>query len=110
MPALEGNPIVRVLLLALPLALIAPPVLATAPAARAAADRATARACRSVSGLKDARVEGGPVRFSDTISMDARLVRGIWPQPHMKGAKAQMLCLYDRRAHRAEVQEWPGPK
>jgi len=100
----------RVLLLALPLALIAYPALATAPAAQAGADRATARACRSVSGLKDARVEGAPVRFSDTFGMDVRLVRGTWPQPHMHGASATMLCLYDRRAARAETQEWPAPK
>ena len=98
----------RSILLALPLLLLAAPALATGPAAQAGADRATARACRSVSGLKDARVEGAPVRFGDTIGMDARLVHGTWPQPHMKGAKATMLCLYDRRAKRAETQEWPA--
>lgn len=97
----------RLLLATLPLLIAAVPALATSPAAQAGADRATARACRSVSGLKDATIEGAPVRFGDTIGIDARLVRGTWPQRHMKGARATMLCLYDRRAKRAETQEWP---
>ncbi len=100
----------RPLLAALPLLLTAVPALASSTAAFAGLDRATARACRSVSGLKDTMIEGAPVRFSDTVGMDARIVHGTWPQPHMNGAKATMLCLYDRRAKRAETQEWPGPK
>ena len=99
----------RPLLLALPLLAIAAPALATSPAAQAGADRATARACRSVSGLIDAKVDDA-VRFSDVTGFDARLVHGIWAQPHMKRAKATMLCLYDRRAKRAETQEWLQPK
>lgn len=82
---------------------------ASSLAAIAGLDRATARACRSVSGLNGAKVENA-VRFSDTFAIDARIVRGTWPQPHMRSAKATMLCLYDRRAHRAEAQELPGAK
>ena len=100
----------RLLLIVVPLLAIATPALATSPAAQAGADRATARACRSVSGLIDTTVEGAPVRFSDTFGMDARLVRGTYPQPHMKRAKGTMLCLYDRRAKRAETQEWPSAR
>ncbi len=100
----------RSLLAAVTLLLIAAPAFATSPAAQGAADRATGRACRSVSGLKHARVEGAPVRFSDIFGIDARLVHGTWPQPHMKGATATMLCLYDRRAKRAETREWPASR
>lgn len=90
----------------LALTLFATGARASTPAAYAALDRATARACRSVSGLREARVTAGPVRFSDRLGMDARLVTGVHPQPHMKGARATLLCLYDRRAKRAETQEW----
>ena len=98
----------RSVLLALPFFLLVHPALATSPAAQAGADRATPRACGSVSGLRDATIEGAPVRLSDTIGIDARLVRGTWPQPHMKATKATMLCLYDRKAKRGETQEWPA--
>ena len=40
--------------------------------------------------------------------MDARLVTGIWPQPHMKAASATVLCLYNRRSKTAEVDELAG--
>jgi heat shock protein HslJ len=45
------------------------------------------------------------VRFSDAFGMEARLVRGVYPQAHMRGKEGLMLCLYDRRSKRAEVQE-----
>jgi len=66
----------RSVLFAVPLFLLAAPALATSLAAQAGADRVTARACRSVSGLRDATIEGAPVRFGDAIGSDARLVRG----------------------------------
>jgi heat shock protein HslJ len=33
------------------------------------------------------------------------MVSGVWPQAHMKGAQANMLCLYNRRTGRAETKE-----
>jgi heat shock protein HslJ len=88
----------------LSLLFVAAPAWASSPAADAAAERASARACVQASGLKGASV--GPVmRFSDAFLMDARTVTGTWPQPHMKGRQATMLCLYNRRTRRAETQE-----
>jgi heat shock protein HslJ len=46
-----------------------------------------------------------PVRFSDTMLVDARVVVGVYPQPHMKGAAGTMLCLYNRRTGHAEAVE-----
>ena len=82
----------------------AAPLLASTPAAYAALDRRTSAACSAASGLRGTRV--GPVaRFSDNFLMDARTVTGTYPQSHMKGAAGTMLCLYNRRTRRAEVQE-----
>jgi hypothetical protein len=63
------------------------------------------RACLAISGLKRAFV-GPSTQYSDAIGVDARIVKGVFPQAHMKGMKASMLCLYDRKAKRAEVQEF----
>ena len=63
-----------------------------------------AKACIAESGFGKARVSP-TIRFSDDHGVDARLVTGIYPQPHMKGAQGLMLCLYDRRTKRAEVQD-----
>jgi hypothetical protein len=67
-------------------------------------DRQTSAACIAASGFRAATV-GPVIRFSDTFLMDARIVTGTYPQPHMKGAKGTMLCLYNRRTKRAETQE-----
>ena len=82
----------------------AAPVYASTPGSYAALDRQTATACMRASGLRNASV-GPVVRFSDRFAVDARTVTGTYPQPHMKGAKGTMLCLYDGRTRRAEVQE-----
>lgn len=80
---------------------------AATPASYASLDRASSAACLKASALRNGRV-GPMTRFSDRAGMDARVVTGIWPQPHMKGAPATILCLYNRRAKRAEVQELAG--
>lgn len=92
----------RLILLAALLA--AAPAAASTAAADAAVEKASAAACLKAAGLKNGKV-GTPVRFSDTLGVDAREVTGTWAQPHMRGAKARMLCLYDRRTRAAEVQE-----
>ena len=83
--------------------------LASTTAAYAALDRASAAACIKASGLQGAKV-GATVRFSDRVLIDARVVSGTYPQPHMKGARATMLCAYNRRTKRAETQEMPPPE
>lgn len=77
---------------------------AATSSAYAALDRRSSAACAKASGLRDARV-AEPVRFSDTTLVDARVVAGVYPQPHMKGAAATMLCLYNRRTGHAEAVE-----
>ena len=80
---------------------------ASSSASFARLDDASSAACLRASGLRDAKV-GAVTRFSDRAGMDARLVTGIWPQPHMKAALATMLCLYNRRSKTAEVNELAG--
>lgn len=71
-------------------------------------DKASQAACLKAAKLNDA-VTGPPIRYSDRLLIDARIVSGTWPQPHMKGAQAKLLCLYHRRSRRAEVQELAYP-
>ena len=74
------------------------------PESYAKLDLATEAACVKASGLQEANV-GPPVRYSDRTRIDARIVEGVWPQPQMKGAKATLLCLYNRKSKGVEVQE-----
>lgn len=94
--------------LTLALLAIGVPASAATPASYATLDRRSEAACRTASGLRDAKV-GPAMRFSDRFLVDARTVTGRWPQPHMKGAAANMLCLYNRRTQRAETQEMAVP-
>ena len=81
---------------------------ASTPDKWAKVDATSQIACLKAAGLTGAQA-GSPIRFSDNIMFDARVVEGTWPQPHMKGAKARMLCLYNRKNKRAEVQELAEP-
>lgn len=84
--------------------LLATPVAAATPDAWMKVDKASEAACLTAANLTGATARP-PVRYSDRLHIDARVVEGTWPQPHMKGAKARMLCLYNRKSKRAEVQE-----
>jgi hypothetical protein len=92
----------RALALAL---LVATPALASSPAAWQQGARDAAAACRKASDLRNATVQGDQILFSDTNGKTAMLVTGTWRPAHMKGARATMLCLYDRATRRAEAQE-----
>ncbi len=92
---------------AVALAMAAPAFSAT-PDAWAKVDAASQAACVKAANLAGA-VAGPPVRYSDKVMIDARVVEGSWPQAHMKGAKAKMLCLYNRKTKRVEVQELAVP-
>lgn len=87
---------------------IATPSYAATPDSWAKLDAATQAACIKASGLTSATA-GPPIRFSDKLLMDARVIEGVWPQPHMKGARARMLCLYNRKTKQVEVQELATP-
>lgn len=88
--------------------LSAAPATAATPDAWAKLDKASEAACLKAANLGGATA-GPPIRYSDRTGIDARVVVGAWPQPHMKGAKAKMLCLYNRKSKRVEVQELSEP-
>ena len=77
---------------------------ASSPDAWAKLDADSAKACIAASGLTKAKVSTS-THFSDTAGYDVRVVSGIYPQKHMKGAAGKMLCLYGRKSKRVEVQE-----
>jgi hypothetical protein len=80
------------------------PAFASSPSSWKALDQKSAKACISKSGLRQARI-GPAMRFSDRMMVDARIVEGRYRQRHMNGASVKMLCLYNRKLDRAEVQE-----
>lgn len=84
------------------------PAFSATPDAWAKVDAASQAACVNAANLSGAAA-GPPVRYSDKLLIDARVIEGTWPQPHMKGAKAKMLCLYNRKTKRVEVQEIAAP-
>ena len=84
------------------------PLFASTPESWAKLDAASQAACIKASGLTSATA-APPTRYSDKLLIDARIIDGMWPQPHMKGAKASMLCLYNRKTKRVEVQELATP-
>ncbi len=86
----------------------ATPALASSEAAMRKGERDATKACLKASGLRDAASFGKPLMFSDKTRQTALLVTGHWRPKHMKGAKARMVCLYDRRHKTAEVQEAEG--
>lgn len=101
------------------LLLVAVALLGGVPAAASTADAwaqgmtEAKAACRKASELRNAATLGKPLLFSDASGKTAILVTGTWRPAHMKGARATMLCLYDRAARTAEVQEaakWTAPK
>lgn len=83
----------------------ATPALASNDEAYAELDRRVTAACAKASGLAQPLVSPAGVRFSDEFGIDTRLVTGRHRAAHMKGAQTLMLCAYDRRAQRAEVQD-----
>ena len=87
---------------------MAAPAFSATPDAWAKVDAASQAACVKAANLTGA-MAGPPIRYSDKFLIDARVVEGTWPQPHMKGAKAKMLCLYNRKTKRVEVQELAVP-
>jgi heat shock protein HslJ len=81
--------------------------VAATPQAWADLDVRSVAGCARASGLLEPKV-GTPVRFSDQIGFDVRVVTGAAPQSHMGGAPVTMLCAFDRRTGQAEVVEAPA--
>ena len=87
--------------------LFAGPAAASTDAAWAASARAGRAACAAAANFARPTISA-PLNFSDQVGRDAMLVRGMYKQRFMKNAWGTMLCLYDRRTHRAEVVEAKG--
>jgi heat shock protein HslJ len=81
--------------------------VAAAPHAWAALDARSAAECSRASGLLEPKV-GAPVRFSDQVGIDVRIVTGIAPQQHMNRASVTMVCGFDRGTGKVEVVEAPA--
>lgn len=79
------------------------PASAASPQAYQELDRASSLACLRASGFRDAAFAPSPLRFSDHMGVDARLITGTYAQPHMKGKQGMVLCLYNRKSRKAEV-------
>lgn len=79
--------------------------LASTPQAWAELDARSMSACVQASGLHESKV-GAPIRFSDRIGIDVRVVTGITP-PHDNGPSMTLVCAFDRRTGQAEVVEAP---
>lgn len=87
--------------------MIATPAAASSPAAWSKFDGEVRKACITASGFKSAQASS-VLGFDDRVGKVALLVTGIWPQPHMKGARGTMLCLYDKRSRQAFTDEANG--
>lgn len=61
-----------------------------------------------MSGLARPQLLAQRISFSDTIPVEARMIRGR----DSNGRFKRLICLFDRRTGRTEVQEapnWTGP-
>lgn len=66
---------------------------------------AAGQRCLAASGLLEAKASAQPADFNDEVLM---LVTGMWPQPHMKRAAAQMLCRYSKTSGQVQIIELPA--
>jgi len=81
---------------------------ASSPAAWSAMNQRVNRACVAMSGLSRPLLLAKKISFSDMIGVEIRQLRGL----DSKGRMQRLLCAYDRKSGRAEIQEgdnWTGP-
>ena|SRR5882672_2186361 len=71
---------------------------ATSPDAWAAYYKEVTSLCIKASGLRNARPAGDPVDFEDRVGYTAMVIRGDYPQPHMKNQHGRVLCLFEKRS------------
>ena len=89
-------------------ALIAAAVLplsasASTPDSWAQLDQRVVSACIAMSGLSRPEVLARKISYSDVIGIEMRMIRGV-----EKGRMQRMLCAYNRRTGRTEVQDAGG--
>ena len=61
--------------------------------------------CRQTSGLKDANSVGKIILFGDDVRYDGLIIKGRYPQAHMKNKVTQVLCLFNRKTRKAYIGE-----
>jgi hypothetical protein len=86
-------------------ACLAGSAVASSPDAWAEYEQEVTTACFAASGFKEPKAHTDLILFGDDVGRDAVIVEGIYPQPHMSGAKGMMLCLFDKAARKAAVSE-----
>ena len=68
-------------------------------------DKAVVDSCTKASQLKEVRAVG-KAQFDDSVGYEALMLRGRYPQPHMKNQPGAELCLFNRHSKKATVSEW----
>ena len=77
---------------------------ASTPGAWDAMNQRVNRACIAMSGLARPTILAKQISFSDTLGVEARMLRGA----DNRGRFQRLLCLYRRSNGRTEVQEAGG--
>jgi hypothetical protein len=62
-------------------------------------------ACLKNSGLREAKPVSNIVSFDDNVGYDALVIKGYYPQPHMKNARARVLCLFNKKTKVTAISE-----
>ena len=65
----------------------------------------TTAKCRQASGLKEANPVSKIILFGDDVGYDDLMIKGRYPQPHMKNKATQVLCLFNRKTRKAYIGE-----
>ncbi|SDS07127.1 hypothetical protein NLK61_08260 [Pseudomonas fuscovaginae UPB0736] len=79
---------------------------ASGPNEWAAYNKAVLASCTKASSLKNVKALGNPAQFDDKVGYTAVLLRGQYPQAHMKNQPGTELCLYNKKSKTAAVTEW----
>ncbi|MCW3798312.1 hypothetical protein OMW55_10910 [Sphingomonas sp. BN140010] len=90
--------------LALSVTLAASAATASTPEAWAQMNKRAARACVAESGLARPQLLAARLSYTDEVPVEVRLIRGNDRQGRMQ----RLVCVYDRRTGRAQVQPAPN--
>ncbi|MEB3312467.1 MAG: hypothetical protein VKJ02_19745 [Snowella sp.] len=61
--------------------------------------------CTQASELKEAKPVGKSILFGDNVGYDGLIIKGRYPQAHMKNKETQVLCLFNRKTRKAYIGE-----
>lgn len=65
-------------------------------------------ACKKNSELTQVKVGSDIMGFSDEVGVDALVISGRYPQPHMNNTKTTMLCLFNKKTKTTAFSEMSG--